>query len=62
MADTDRIRIGGLMRCCIESIQAAPGGREGDVIPCKYHPQDGDQARFTDGAWEWIRPAELDAR
>lgn len=48
---------GGLMRCCLatldEHMQAAEEPpKEGDVLPCKYHPDDNSMI-FTDGAWRW---------
>jgi len=61
MADfTDGVRIGGLMRCCIESVgDLYPNGPariavEGQTLQCKYAP-DSDLHRmiFRDGAWEW---------
>jgi hypothetical protein len=53
-----RIRIGGLLRCCIATIEThefkkAP--KEGDEIECRYCS---DRMRWHDGAWEWIRPKD----
>lgn len=57
-----RIRIGGLMRCCIETINekmeaATTAPSEGDTLSCKYHDDNGGMI-FRDGAWEWNRPEE----
>ena len=47
------IRIGGLMRCCIEAIRSrAVHGTEGELDEC---PSCHDKYRFRDGAWEWYR-------
>ena len=47
-----RVRLGGLMRCCIESItgenSASPA--EGDTLQCGWCSS---EVRFRDGAWEW---------
>lgn len=53
---SDKIRIGGLMRCCIETIRelyaADPGhqANDGDMLECQWHET---RMRFRDGAWEW---------
>ena len=45
------IRIGGVMRCCAETLseREAPG-RDGDVLPCRYCSS---RLIFRSGAWEW---------
>jgi hypothetical protein len=49
----DKIRIGGLMRCCIETIRVREqSGVEGEVQPCKWCSS---STRFVGGAWEWNR-------
>lgn len=49
--ETDTVRPGGLMRCCLESIkQRTEEATEGTMIPCKYCTS---MIRFTKGAWEW---------
>lgn len=62
MSTSDKIRIGGLMRCCIETVNILyaenPGmaATEGQTLQCKYAPEDPDhRMRFRDGAWEWDR-------
>lgn len=57
---------GGLMRCCLATLneamhEAVDAPQEGEVLPCKYHPEDNSMI-FRDGAWRWNRPAELDTR
>ena len=49
-----RIRIGGLMRCCIQSLdQEAPlDPQEGETFHCLYC-SDEYGMRFRDDAWEW---------
>lgn len=50
----DKIRIGGLMRCCLETLdERTEPGAEGDEQACKYCSH---SARFRDGAWEWNWP------
>ncbi len=52
------IRIGGLMRCCIATIENAEikkAPKEGDIMECQYCS---DQMVWKDGAWEWVRPKE----
>lgn len=60
-----KVRQGGLMRCCLHSIQEAMSRateppNEGDTLTCAYggasHAEDG-KMRFRDGAWEWNQPA-----
>jgi hypothetical protein len=47
-----RMRLGGLMRCCIQTIQESPGLREieGTIIACEHCHE---QIRFREKAWEW---------
>lgn len=60
-AVTDKIRIGGLMRCCIETVgDLYPDGpaqtaHQGQILQCKY-AEDNPEHRmiFRDGAWEWL--------
>lgn len=55
----DHVRIGGLMRCCRESISdlypEGPGlvAREGQELQCKFSESKNHRMRFRDGAWEW---------
>ena len=57
---TDKIRQGGLMRCCLETVgDLYPDGpariaAEGQKLQCGY-AQDNPLHRmiFRDGAWEW---------
>lgn len=69
MSDTGqkyRVRDGGLMRCCLATLdaamaEAAEPPKEGDTLLCKYCK--GDGMRFRDGAWEWnFDPAALRER
>lgn len=54
-----RYRIGGLMRCCTETVHldlhAAGTPAEGDKLQCRYSDSDLHRMRFRDGAWEWDR-------
>lgn len=61
----DGLRIGGLIRCCIETVRALypQGGpmqvaTEGQQLRCRYHPDNRNHRMiFRDGAWEWDRAA-----
>lgn len=51
------IRQGGLMRCCIATIQEEMESQsalpmEGDRLQCKHHPNNGGMI-FKDNVWEW---------
>ena len=52
------VRIGGLMRCCLQSIAEYNGAEVPGktVIGCKYHEDKEEaQARIADdGVWEWV--------
>ena len=63
----DRLRPGGLIRCCTETVgDLYPDGParvavEGQTLRCKYHPDNpGHRMVFRDGAWEWDRPRDAD--
>lgn len=48
------VRIGGLMRCCTETLRVDAGwAKEGQVLACLYCSH---SMRLRDGAWEWNRP------
>jgi hypothetical protein len=50
------IRMGGLMRCCIASLEdAPPHPAEGVSFRCKYCTDEYGMV-FRDGAWEWAWP------
>lgn len=60
--DNDRIEIGGMMRCCSETISDlypdGPGrvATEGQTLQCKYVPdRDTHRVIFRDGYWRWDR-------
>lgn len=58
MKDTYRVRQGGLMRCCLLSLDdamvaATAPPKEGDTLRCAYGKPDHGPMRFHDGAWEW---------
>lgn len=52
------VRIGGLMRCCLETLsqyQKAEGVEEiGQVLHCKWC-KDGEMIVAPDGVWEWLK-------
>lgn len=53
-----KLRIGGLLRCCTQSLadamaEATEEPKEGDHVDCKWCK--GEGMRFRDGAWEWAR-------
>jgi hypothetical protein len=48
------LRIGGVMRCCIETLDTALVTEvEGEILSCKYCDS---SLRIRDGAWEWNQP------
>lgn len=58
MTVNDRVRIGGLMRCCMETLQLAAiaakdnpvESREGDRLACRYCRA---EMVYRNAAWEW---------
>jgi hypothetical protein len=57
------LRPGGLMRCCLASLDEAMRERaeppqEGETMHCKYCKPDNGGMIFRDGAWEWSNPDE----
>jgi hypothetical protein len=50
-----RIRIGGLLRCCLKTIEDSTVLQhiEGEKVECRWCSQ--GRMRFRDGAWEWDR-------
>lgn len=54
---SDHVRLGGLMRCCTETLsERTTPGTDGEIQPCKYCTQ---STIFRDGAWEWNRPSSV---
>lgn len=58
-----RVRIGGLMRCCLatldrDTIKRTDMPKEDDVLPCDHCSS---SMVFHDNAWEWNRPKDLPA-
>lgn len=53
--NTPRVRMGGLMRCCLKTIseKGSVDPAEGDLLQCGS-----TRIIFTDGAWQWDRPGE----
>jgi hypothetical protein len=48
------VRHGGLLRCCIETIEHYEGEVvEGKVLDCQHEPPGNASLRFHDGAWGW---------
>jgi hypothetical protein len=65
MTEFDRLRMGGLMRCCTGTVEDLyPGGPariavEGQTLQCAYAPDDPlHRMIFRDGAWEWDPPQD----
>ena len=55
MKEQVRVRVGGLMRCCLETLTAettaaTEAPKEGDYLRCRYCS---GRMRFRDSAWEW---------
>jgi hypothetical protein len=59
--DMDRVKPGGLMRCCTKTLDGFyPGGparkaREGEVLPCRWCA---NSMIFSGGFWQWNHPWE----
>jgi hypothetical protein len=55
-----RLRIGGVMRCCLQTWQvskvtgALDDAEPGDLLPCRYCDQ--TLMLAEDGIWEWNHP------
>jgi hypothetical protein len=55
-AKPDGVKIGGLMRCCLETLEGhypdgpAAKAAEGEVLPCKYCRS---SMIFSEGYWQW---------
>lgn len=61
MPEAHGINIGGLFRCCVATISEHelehPGeAKDGDRLPCKYHPETGDVAVLDGDVWRWVGP------
>ena len=52
------VRQGGLMRCCLATINETYDVTEvGDMLDCKYeNPGNKNLIVADDGVWEWNRP------
>lgn len=55
-----RVRIGGLLRCCLQSLAEAmevsiTPPTEGDLHLCKYGKNSVPELIFKDGVWQWNR-------
>lgn len=62
--DVDKIRTGGLTRCCTETIEdlypdgPAKVAEEEQVLQCKYAPDNPvHRMVFRDGTWQWAPEA-----
>lgn len=51
-----KINIGGLMRCCIQTIVELDPDKEyidGTIIDCKFEADGNKQIVLKDGIWQW---------
>lgn len=60
MKDSYRVRHGGLLRCCLQSLDDAMVATEtppkdGDTVKCQYCSDEYGMV-FRDGAWQWAAP------
>lgn len=64
MADTYKFKHGGLMRCCLASLDdemlrrqqaSEPLMNEGDTLKCKYCNDEYGMV-CKDGYWQWAKP------
>lgn len=53
-AASKKLRVGGVMRCCVHTLNEAKGLKEvdGAILPCLFCSF---SLIFKDGAWEWNR-------
>jgi hypothetical protein len=58
----ERLSIGGLMRCCVETwdeaMRTARGWQDGDTLQCKYTTSEYHRMVREDGLWSWSFPKE----
>lgn len=48
---TRKVDLGGLMRCCLETLGTTPvTEHEGDILPCKYCSS---RMHVHNGIWKW---------
>lgn len=68
MIQTYRVRIGGLLRCCLlsldEAMEQAEGDSpsEGDILKCHYCKSPDGGMIFTKDAWEWNHPKKDESK
>lgn len=51
-----KINIGGLMRCCLTTIEELPGDydfEDGIVIDCKYEKKGNSNIKLENGVWKY---------
>lgn len=63
MKESYRVKHGGLLRCCLESLDVAMVAakvppKEGDTLKCSYC-SDPDGMVFREGAWQWAHVNQL---
>jgi hypothetical protein len=49
-----RIRIGGVMRCCVDRPQWPTDPTDGDTLVCPHGCS--ERLVYSAGVWEWYRP------
>ncbi|KKN03262.1 hypothetical protein LCGC14_1109280 [marine sediment metagenome] len=54
---TRMLRQGGVMRCCIDTLESTvvEDMDDGDTIQCMHTDDPDHQLIYRDGAWEWHR-------
>lgn len=57
--NNDPVRIGGLFRCCVQSIREGQAGTDGEIRGCTVGKGCDSHVIFRHGAWEWLRPLDL---
>ena len=56
------INQGGLMRCCIDTIQRLPLDKDfedGYILNCMYEGDDNRQMILDEGVWRWNREGTI---
>jgi hypothetical protein len=66
MTEAYRVKHGGLMRCCLATLDdamvaAVRPPTEGDTLRCAYCKDEYGMV-FTNGAWQWNAPSVLPKR
>ena len=64
MTNSYKVRHGGLLRCCLQSLDdamvaATDPPKEGDTLDCRWCSGEFGMV-FRDGSWEWAAPKQAE--